>query len=98
MAGGRNAKVNIHPCLFFHKERNCSLHSNHEVMTFQYDIVPECRWFACNDLANFNIGNQDKLSFKILSFSVSIQWIIIDYAPFMSGLSFYSCLAYMIMK
>ena len=30
-------------------------------MTFQYDIVPECRCFACNDLANFNIGNQDKL-------------------------------------
>ena len=31
-------------------------------MTFQYDIVPEHRCFACNDLANFNIGNQDKLS------------------------------------
>ena len=45
-----------------HKALNCSLHSIHEIMTFQYDSVPECRCFACNDLANFSIGNQDKLS------------------------------------
>ena len=64
-------------------------------MTFQYDIVPESQCFACNDLVNFNIGIQDKLS-KFYHLVWVFNVIIIDYSPFMSAWSFYSCSAYMI--
>ena len=30
-------------------------------MILQCNTVPECRCYACNDLANFSIGNQDNL-------------------------------------